>query len=141
MKQNTDGFVLSITSLFLFFPIIVFIYKDDNNLYETLLALLLFINILLSSLFWSNPIQNSVIHFYDGIFGKISYFLFTIYILFVKQVDYRFKLAFLGILIVSLTLFYQSNEHSKKKWCSKNHLLCHSIFHILIGIGSSIAFV
>jgi hypothetical protein len=141
MKKNTDGFLLSITSLFLFFPIIVFIYKDSNNLYETLLALLLFINIILSSLFWTNPIQNSVIHFYDGIFGKISFFLFTIYILFVKQVDYRLKLTFLGILIVSLTVFYQSNEHSKNEWCSKNHVLCHSIFHILISIGSSIAFV
>ena len=141
MKKNTDGFILSITSLFLFFPIIVFIYKDDNNLYETLLALLLYINIILSSLFWTNPIQNSVIHFYDGIFGKISFFLFTIYILFVKQVDYRLKLAFLGILIVSLTVFYQSNEHSKREWCSNNHVLCHSIFHILISIGSSIAFL
>ena len=132
---------LSITTLFLFFPIIIFLYNKNKTILEIILALLLLTNIFLSFLFWSNPIENSLIHFYDGILAKISYILFPIYILFIKDIKYKIKLTFLLILFISSIMFYYSNVNSKKNWCSHEHLVCHSIFHFLIGIGSSIAFI
>jgi hypothetical protein len=103
--------------------------------------LLLLTNIFLSFLFWLNPIKNSLIHFYDGILAKISYILFTIYILLIKDIKYKIKLAFLIILFISSIMFYYSNVNSNKKWSSYEHLVCHSIFHLLISIGASIAFI
>jgi hypothetical protein len=103
--------------------------------------LLLLTNIFLSFLFWSNPIENSLIHFYDGIFAKISYLLFPIYILFIKDIKYKIKLASLMLLFISSIMFYYSNINSKKKWCSYKHLVFHSIFHFLISVGCSIAFI
>ena len=136
-----NGCCLSITTLFLLFPIIIFIYNYKNNICETILALLLLINIILSFLFWINPIEKSLIHFYDGIFAKISFILFSFYILFIKDIEYKIKLIFFIILLLSSIIFYYSNKNSKKNWCSKEHLICHSIFHILIRIGCSIAFI
>jgi len=132
---------LSITTLFLLFPIIIFIYNYKNNICETILASLLLLNIILSFLFWINPMENSLIHFYDGIFAKISFILFSFYILFIKDIEYKIKLIFFIILLLSSIIFYYSNKNSKKNWCSKEHLICHSIFHILISIGCSIAFI
>jgi len=135
-----NGFYLSITTMFLLFPIIIFIQNDKKNIYETILACLLVINIILSFLFWTNPIENNLIHFYDGICGKISYIVFSIYILFLKNLEYKIKLIYLILIFLSSLMFYFSSKF-KKKWCSKNHLLCHSIFHFLISLGSSIAFI
>jgi len=136
-----NGSWLSITTLFLLFPIIIFIQNYKSNIYETILASLLLVNIILSFLFWINPMKNSLMHFYDGIFAKISCILFSFYILFIKDIEYKIKLIFFIILLLSSIIFYYSNKNSKKNWCSKEHLICHSIFHILISIGCSIAFI
>lgn len=136
-----NSFYLSITSLFLLFPIIIFLCNKNKTIPEIILALLLLTNIILSFLFWRNPIENSLIHFYDGIIAKISYILFPIYILFIKDVKYEIKLTFLLILLASSIMFYYSNVNSKKNWCSRQHLICHSIFHFLISIGCAIAFI
>jgi hypothetical protein len=106
---------LSITSLLLFFPIIVFLYNKNKTNCEIILSFLLLTNIFLSFLFWCNPIEKSVIHFYDGILAKISYILFTIYILFIKDITYRLKMVFVMILSISSIMFYYSNLNSKKK--------------------------
>ena len=135
------NFYLSITTLFLFFPIIIFLYNKNKTFWEIILASLLLTNICLSFLFWSNPIENSLIHFYDGILAKISYILFTIYILLIKHIKYKIKLMFLIILFTSSIMFYYSSVNSKKKWGSHEHLVFHSIFHFLISIGCSIAFI
>ena len=136
-----DGFYLSITTLFLLFPIIIFLYNKNKTNWETILALLLLINIIISFLFWTISIENSLIHFYDGILAKISYILFTIYILFIKDITYKIKLLFLIISFLSSIMFYYSNINSKKNWCSRAHLICHSIFHFLISVGCCIAFI
>lgn len=136
-----NGEYLSITTLFLLFPIIIFVYNKNKIIWETILVMLLLTNIILSFLFWINPIEKSLIHYYDGVFAKISYILFSIYILFIKDIEYKIKLAFLIILFLSSIMFYYSNINSEKKWCSKNHVVCHSIFHFLISAGCCIAFI
>ena len=134
-------FYLSITTLFLLFPIIIFFYNKNKTIWEIFLVLLLLTNIILSFLFWSNSTEKSLIHFYDGIFAKISYILFSIYVLFIKDTKYKIRLAFLIILFASSIMFYYSNNNSTKNWCSRQHLVFHSIFHFLISIMSSIAFI
>ena len=136
-----NGRNLSITTLFLLFPIIIFLYNKNKTLWEIILVSLLVTNVILSFLFWRNPIEKSVIHFYDGIFAKISCMLFTIYVLFIKEIDYKIKLIFLVIIFMASIMFYYSNINSKKNWCSRAHLICHSIFHFLISVGCCIAFI
>jgi hypothetical protein len=129
-----------VSSLFLLIPICIFLYKNKKNIWETILASLLVINIILSILFWSNPEEKSRIHFYDSIFAKISYILFPIYILFIKEINYQMKLLFLIIYLLSSIMIYYSNVHSTNEWCCQEHLHCHAIFHVLISLGCSIAF-
>ena len=132
---------LSITSLILLIPIILFSFKENKPISEIILAFLLTNNSIISFLFWINPSKNSQLHFYDGIFAKISYILFPIYILFIKDIFYLLKTIFIIIFLLSTTLFYCSDYHSKHCWCSKKHIIYHSLFHILIGVGTSFAFI
>ena len=134
-----NSFYLSLSTLFLFFPIIIFLYNEKKTNWETILALLLLINIILSFSFWINPIEKSTIHIYDGFFAKISYILFTIYILFIKEIDYKIRIVSLIILLLTLIMFYYSNIKSKK-WCSNQHIVYHFIFHLVSSMGCSIAF-
>jgi len=136
-----ECFYLSITTLFLLFPIILYVYNNKKNIFETILVSMLLSNFILSFLFWINPIEKSSIHFYDGIYAKISYIVFSIYVLFIKDLIPKRKIIFLIILFLSSIMFYYSRENSKKNWCSKEHLIYHSIFHFLISIGCSIAFI
>lgn len=132
--------ILSLSTLFLLFPIFC-INNNKKNFYEIILKLLLSINVILSFLFWINPIKNSLIHFYDGIFAKISFIVFSMYIIFIKVIEYKIKLIFLIILFLSSIMFYHSNNNSKYKWGCKKHLICHFIFHFLITLGCSLAFI
>ena len=133
--------LLVVSTLFLLFPIIIFYKKNNKNIYEIILAALLCINIILSSLFWIEPIKNSEIHNYNKIFAKILAIVFTIYILFIKNIKNLYKLIFLIILLFSLLSFFYSNKCSSETWCSNNHILCHFIFHIFISIGCLFAFI
>ena len=132
---------LSLTTLFLLFPLLFFFRNNKKTIYEFGLSFLLAANLILSFSFWMRPIENSSIHFYDGIFAKISYVVFSIYILFVKHIGIKLRLFSLAILLAASSAFYYSNYYSKMDWCSDIHFLWHSIFHFLCGVGCSIAFV
>jgi len=130
------------SSLLLSIPLCVFAYnKKYAPMYEYFLALLLFINMGLSFSFWMYPINKCTIHIWDGIFGKISLLLFSAYILFIKPLHYSLKLAFLCILLTSLTAFYYSDKHSAITWGSAKHIEYHCIFHIFIMFGCIFAFI
>jgi hypothetical protein len=88
-----------------------------------------------------NPQNKSFLHKLDGIFGKISFILFSIYTLLIKDLDYIFKLIFWIYFTTSLYLFYSSNIHSSIEWCCNNHLLFHSFFHLFIGSACIITFL
>uniref|UniRef100_A0A6C0I307 Uncharacterized protein n=1 Tax=viral metagenome TaxID=1070528 RepID=A0A6C0I307_9ZZZZ len=132
---------LTATTLFLLFPVYFYFQSKSKNTYETALVSLLVINIILSFLFWNDPKPQSVIHTLDGIFAKLSFVLFSIYILFIKDIHGLWWLISLFLFMLSATAFYVSNMHSKIDWCSRDHLLFHAIFHILISLGCSIAFI
>jgi hypothetical protein len=132
---------LSFTTLFLVFPILFFLCNTKKTIYEFGLASLLTANLILSFLFWTHPIENSFVHYYDGIFAKISYVIFSIYILFVKRISIKLRILSFAILLMASTTFYYSNYYSKMDWCSDIHFSWHFIFHFLCGVGCSIAFI
>ena len=128
------------SSLLFIIPIAIFLMKHKKNVWEYVLCILLFINFILSLLFWSQPIQHSTIHIYDAIFGRISLFLFIFYIFFIKHFVVAVKLLCFVVLFFILILFYYSDVYSSKEWCSDNHIMCHFVFHMFISIGCSLAF-
>jgi hypothetical protein len=132
---------LILTTLFLCLPLLLFVNKTNPPLVEVGLSILLSFNIVLSLLFWSNPIEHSECHVYDALLAKLSYLLFTTYILCIKQISIFLKLLFASILLVAFTLFYHGHVHSRENWCSSPHLFYHSIFHFCSGIGCSFAFM
>jgi surface polysaccharide O-acyltransferase-like enzyme len=137
-----DTSFLSITTLFLFIPILFFLNNNNHNNSERFLVFLLIINISLSFYVWAiEPIQNSDIHFYDGLFAKVSVFIFTIYILFIKQTHFNIKLSFTILLVISFYFFYYSNYYSSREWGSQQHVKYHSVFHFIISIGCTTAFL
>jgi hypothetical protein len=141
--DSIDSSLLSITTLFLFIPILFFLNnKNIENNNERFLVFLLLINISLSFYFWwREPIQHSDIHFYDGLFAKISVFIFTIYILFIKETEFDIKLLFTILLFISFYFFYYSNYYSSREWCCQEHIQYHSIFHFIISIGCCTVFL
>jgi hypothetical protein len=147
-----NHFYLVISSLFFNFPLLFFFGKLERysrlskdflqeNKMECILAGLLFLNLIFSSFFWINPIPYNGIHILDGIFGKISLFLFSIYILFHKKIGITRKIVFLCILGLGLFLFYYSNEYSREDWCCDEHIFYHFIFHIMVASGCSLSFI
>lgn len=132
---------LHVTSILMILPLFIFIKKEEPTIEENILAVFLLICACLSSAFWINPVKNCRIHYYDALFAKISIFLFTIYILFMKDMDFQYKFFYLLIFSTALFMFYKSNKHSSKEWCSKRHILCHIIFHTFIITGAMFAFI
>ena len=132
---------LCITSVFMLLPLFFFMNKSQKSMEESVLACFLLINASLSSAFWLNPVKNCTIHYYDAIFSRISITLFSIYIFFIKDIDFQCKFAYFLIFSTALYLFYKSNKHSCKEWCSKDHIFCHILFHIFIICGAMIAFI
>jgi hypothetical protein len=76
---------LLFSSLFILLPLTFFYIKSNKNNYEYILANLLIINMILSLLFWYNPIKNGFIHTIDAFFARVSVICFLIYIVFLKK--------------------------------------------------------
>jgi hypothetical protein len=88
---NKNHTYLCYTILLLIIPICYFLFFIKDKPYiEYILIIFLIIIIILSQLFWSNPIKNSQIHKIDAIIAKIVIILFMVYTLI-----YKFKIGFM----------------------------------------------
>lgn len=132
--------MLSLTSLFLLIPLLVYDYKEFPPWEETLLATLIVFNVVFSILFWTNPVQHSPLHVYDARLAKLSYVMVVLYVLFLKDLG-TLKWIFGILLLASMTLFYYSHVHSTQEWCSPEHVWYHAIFHVITSAGCSLAFL
>jgi hypothetical protein len=133
-------------SSFLFLiPLYVFFNKSNKNNYEYGLSFLIYINFILSILFWMNPIKQSIMHKIDAFFVRVSVICITLYIMFIKnnycQDKNTCKFIYLLIFCCFIILFYFSHYYSTRKWCCNEHLVCHCFFHIIGVIGVTIAFL
>ena len=104
------------------------------------MAGLVFVNFLLSVAFWMNPVKLSWTHWVDAVFAKISILAFTIYIMFIKPIESRRKIAYtIAISYVAIMAFF-SNVYSKEEWVCRDHVMSHFAFHVFASMGTLFAF-
>ena len=128
---------LCYTNFLLVGPIIYFLINKNEvkPWVEYVLVSFLCTTILLSQLFWYNPIRFSVIHKVDAVNAKLVIGCFIVYTLL-----YKYRLSFLFILAGIAVSFYLSNMYSNQQWCSIQHLYCHAILHLFCFVASFYAF-
>ena len=141
---------LCLTTLFFFLPLVAFllkilgvfnitnflpVYMSEFITIEYFLVGLILINIIMSLLFWSNPVDGSVIHILDGFFAKFSLIIFVFYTLFYKQLSNYAIIVYLGILLISLMFAGLSHYYSSQEWCSNLHVIFHGCMHFFFSLG------
>ena len=114
-----SGSGFGILSIFIFY----------YNLLPLYFKILLFQQTILTLLFWSNPIKNrnTNLHIFDKFVVTLFIFSFIFYKIFLYQKN---VILFIILGLISLFFFYLSYINSKKKWCSKKHIIFHFIAHI-----------
>ena len=132
---NINHKYLCYTNLLLIISLFYFLSIKKKPFIEYVLALLIIPIIILSQLFWNNPIKNSKIHKIDSITSKIVISLFIFY-----THLYKYKFSFLIILLAIAISFYFSNYYSNQEWCSNKHIFCHGSLHILCFIATFYTF-
>ncbi len=115
------------------------IYKRQNE-WENYLIGLVSVNFILSVMFWMNPVKQSWIHRIDAIYAKISLLAFTLYIMFIKSISSRRKLAYTIALSFVVIMAFFSDEFSKKEWLCRDHVMSHFAFHVFASVGTLFAF-
>ena len=122
-----------------FLLLLNYIYERQNE-WENNLIGLVFINCVLSLLFWMNPVKGSLIHMIDATFAKISLIMFTTYIMFIKMIGSRRKLAYtIALSFVAIMAFF-SDVFSKQEWLCRDHVMSHFAFHVFASTGTLFAF-
>ena len=137
--KRTNYKYLCYTNLLLVLSVLYFLFNlksiNKNSIIEIIFAISLIITIILSQLFWRNPIKSSRIHKIDAINAKIVILTFILY-----TIIFKFKLSFLFILAAIFISSYFSNRYSKQEWCSNKHILCHGLLHIFCFIATFYTF-
>lgn len=126
---------LCITSGLFCIPLIIYFLSNDKTLEKNILSVVLFLCLLLSQLFWCNPIRGSIIYEMDKIIAKLTAFLITIYILFYKKTSGFILFLYLLLGIFTIYAVYKSHYYSRKEWCCDDHLFNHSLIHIAALFG------
>ena len=133
---SSNMFLLPIAAFF----IQSFVGKTARLLQKMIVALLL-INYIVSVWFWYDGRQNTIIHTIDAFFARLSSVFVSSYILILHDLELLWKHLFLHVLYQALRMFYFSNRVSKREWCSDEHVWSHFLFHLLVGIGATFAFI
>jgi hypothetical protein len=130
---------LVISTQFLWIPQYLFVSNPEKNMARRVLATLLGINILVSTLFWSHPIPHSIIHRLDAIFGRLSGVIFGIYMVIRPALSKKARALFFILLFDAMIAFYMSDYYSSRDWCCPEHINWHMIFHAFIASGTALA--
>lgn len=111
-------------SIFLF--LFLYFYKNIPIYF----LIILFLQSIITPLFWYNAIENSNMHRVDGVITKIHIFSFLIYKIFYYKKNITIFIIFA---LITLYFLYLSHINSLKKWYSKKHILYHGLAHIFSG--------
>jgi hypothetical protein len=133
--------VLRITNSLIIVSLLFFLQFSEKNRWENILAVCLVTTLIVSQIFWNNPVRYSIIHRIDGIVAKISVSLFIGYTTFYKKIDPILLYLFLILITWMMYFFLLSNFHSQKEWCCNSHILYHGIAHIFCFACSLFAFM
>jgi len=137
--MNVNHHYLRYTIQLLFLTLYYVIYKVSTKevpMVEYLLAFLLLLVMILSQLFWKNPIKGSFIHKLDALVAKGTISCFILYVIF-----YKFNISFFIFLFALIISFCCSHYFAIKEWCCNKHLFCHGILHISCFFASFYAFI
>jgi len=135
-----DTTYLQITNFSLSFSLLYFYLHSNKNLYECVLAVILVLIMICSQLFWSNPIQHSLIHKIDAIVAKVGLTCFILYIALFKKKTWLGVISAIFIVICIADTFYLSNYFSTIEWACEEHILFHGMMHLFCYIGTFFAF-
>jgi len=141
LHKNISPQILRITNSLLVISFLFFLQFSEKNIWEIMLGGYLVITIIVSQIFWTNPVRYSTIHRIDGIVAKISLFIFIVYVTVYKKIDAALFYLFLIIMVWMVYFFFLSDTNSRKQWCCNNHILYHGMSHIFCFVGSLFAFV
>lgn len=123
--------ILMITSIILGLPVINNYIKTNDKMAISVDVFLMITGVI-SIIFWEAPVRNGIRHKFDSIFAKLSITLTSLYILFYKQNSILDKMLFSLGLFMMISFFILSNSCSRLKWCSRNHVIVHAFFHLII---------
>jgi hypothetical protein len=123
---------------FLWIPQYLFASNPEKNMARRVLATLLGINILVSTLFWSHPIPHSIIHRLDAFFGRLSGLVFGIYMA-ITTLTKQARALFFILLFDAILAFYMSDYYSSRDWCCLGHINWHMLFHAFTAAGTALA--
>lgn len=132
---------LLLSSLLVLLPLSLFYMKTDKNKYHYILANLLIINMILSILFWSNPVKQGLIHKIDAVFARISLICFLLYIIFLQEICILYQALSFILFFTGIFMFSNGDKESSKNWCSKSHINYHMCFHLFVYLAACFAFL
>jgi len=127
-----NHYLLMFSSIGFLIPIIRLLSIREPCGIKYALSILFCCNFLFSFLFWYNPIRFSLIHFFDGVFAKVTFFFFSLYVIFIKPIEIIKKNIYISLLNSAIILFYFSDYYSNMDWCSPIHIFFHFLFHSII---------
>jgi len=135
--MNPNHRYLCYTNLLLILSLLYFAnsISHGTHVIEYILAFFLVVTIVLSQLFWSQPIRGSTIHRIDALNSKLVAGCFILYVL-----SYKFRWSFVLLIGLVFFSFFMSDYYSTLEWCSNKHLLWQGILHVLCFIASFYAF-
>ncbi len=128
---------LRLTNATLIISLLYFYFFTDKNVYEIILAMMLVTTIVMSQIFWSNPVKDSDIHLCDAIIAKLTIFLFVVYTFW----KHGFMLPYVIVLLCIVISFYHSHYYSSIEWCSSQHIKSHGLLHYFCFMATFFAFI
>ena len=94
---------------------------------ERLIQLAMFLIVITSQVFWSNPVRNTFNSKFDSRLVKTTIAFTFVYALFFKGLPEQQR-NFVTVCLMCLVFSYYKG--SKKDWCSDEHLVNHWFVHI-----------
>jgi len=139
--ENIKPRLLYCTSHLFLLPILYYTTAVKHTKLLSTLFSMVFMNFILSIAFWSDPIKGSIIHYIDRTAAKTSIVIITIYTILNRVLENKSLIWFFGSLSFMIVFFYLSNLYSTIEWCCREHLITHSMGHIMATISMFFVFL
>jgi len=127
--------IMMITSLGFTLPVGRFIMLDELTKIELLIAINFTLVNISSPIFWSNPVQHSLIHKIDGAVAKSLYFLVLVYNSLIFFDPFVATCLFMIVISFGFSHYFSSNV-----WCSLPHVISHAALHVSSILGGCCLF-
>ena len=132
---------LRYTSGFFASMLVFYLVYGTPNVYELGLVSLLGASIVLTQLFWRNPVLYTNIHIADAIVSRITIMVFVLYTITTKAFSVLTWISYVFLLSGILGGFYYSHYYSSKQWCSSHHIKSHIVLHLCCYFAACYAFL